>query len=186
MTVMRWTLDTVKEEIQWVARAGQLFIEGDLCRKAWHPHAETFMRGDDMDYNPETTVPLKKNLIRLERLCRFPCSTALWRRRPDIPDSGEALLFGACGSPLGSEKPPNRGYQPPTMTPELKAVFLRERRVWRHDTAYKGVPILIRRGLYVKAQRVKRPMVLQYFVPVRDSMGDIAAALEVFTAVVPT
>lgn len=180
---IRWTLDGIRQELMQVGRTGQLFVDGDLCRKAWHSHAETFLCGDDMDYNPETTVPLKKTLMRLERLSRFPCSTALWRRRPDVPDSGEALLFGAVGSPLGSEKPANRGYQPPKMTKELKAVFLKGRDAWRQDPGFRGIPILITRGICVPARGVKKPLVLQYFVPVKDSMGEIAAALEVFTVV---
>jgi hypothetical protein len=178
-----WTLAGVKQELAEIGRIGQMFVDGDLCRKAWNPHAETFMCGDDMDYNPETTVPLKKTLFRLERLCRVPCSTALWRRRPDIKDSGEALLFGSSSSPLGGDKPANRGYQPPKMTPELKAVFLRGKDAWKQNPAFRGIPILVGRGLEAKARDVKKPMALQYFVPIKDSMGDIAAALEVFTIV---
>jgi len=175
-------MSRIKDELARIARIGQEFVDGDLCRQAWEPHSETFMCGDDMDYNPDACVPLKKTLMRLERLCPFPCSTTLWRRRPDFPDTGEVLLFGMHSSPQGGNKPP-RGYVPPKMTRELEAVFLRGESAWRKDAGGGTVAILIGRGVAVNGVGVKNPFSLQLFVPVKDSMGDIAVALEVFTVV---
>ena len=105
MAKKRLTLKEVKAELAEVARIGQAFVDGDACRKLWAPKAQTFMTGDDMNYDNAATVPVKKTLFRLERLARVACSVALWRRRPDRPDSGEALLFGSCGTPEGANKP---------------------------------------------------------------------------------
>lgn len=180
-----WTLAEIKAELDRVARIGEVFVEGDLCRRAWQPHAETFMDGDDMDYNPETTVPLKKTLLRLERVCPFPCAVALWRRRPDFPDSGEALLYGSHGSLYDTGKPATRGrYRPPAMTPEMKTVFLEGRSVWTVRANGKDLATLRSRGLFVPASDVKTDRSIQRFVPVKDSLGDVAAMLEVFTVAI--
>lgn len=182
-SAQHWTLADIKDELSRVARVGELFVDGDLCRKAWKPHAETFMRGDDMDYNPEAVVPLKKTLLRLERI--FPCCTTLWRRRPDMPEAQEPLLYGSYSSPDGIMKPPNRGYEPPTMTPEIKSVFLKAKPAWKTKVGRNG-----ERGLGPKTPRVatrdiKNPMLIQHYVPVKDSLGDVAAALEIFVVAMP-
>ncbi len=180
-----WTLAEIKDELARIARVGELFVEGDLCRKAWRPHAETFLRGDDMDYNPAAAVPLKKTLLRLERVGPFPCATTLWRRRPDMPEAGEPLLYGTLSSPDGIMKPPNRGYVPAPMTREMKTVFLKGGTAWKVEAGgARAVASLNRRPGVVSAS-VKRPTYVRRFVPVRDSLGEIAAALEVFAVVSP-
>ena len=181
----RLTLAEIKAELAEVARIGQVFVDGDLCRKAYQPYAETFMTGDDMDFNPETTVPLKKTLLRLERVSRVACSTTLWRRRPDDPSSGEALFFGTTSSPLAGGKPSNRGYKPPKMTPELKAAFLQGKSVWKVNRREVSAALTMHdRGQAVAARGIQGPCIVERFVPIRDSMGEIAAVLEVFAAAV--
>lgn len=179
--VKKMTMDELKAELKEVVRIGQMFIDGDLCRKVWHPHAEKFMCGDDMDYNPEATVPLKKTLFRLERLARVPCCVSLWRRRPDFPESGEALLFGQLPSPLGGDKPSAWNYKPPLMTEEMKEVFLKGRTAWRLDTKSGAIKVQVGRGIKVPVKGIKTATAVQVFAPVKDSMGDIAAAMEVHT-----
>jgi len=175
------TLKEVKAELAEVARIGQAFVDGDACRKLWAPDAQTFMTGDDMNYDNAVTVPVKKTLLRLERLARVACSVALWRRRPDAPDSGEALLFGSCGTPEGANKPTNRGYVPPKMTPQMKKVFLEGRSAWKVRHNQPGIQILIDRGLDQPTREINGNATVQLFVPIKDSMGEVAAALEVFT-----
>ena len=180
----RLTVAEIKRELAEVARIGKVFVDGDLCRQALQPYAQTFLTGDDLDLNPEACVPLKKTLLRLERLSRVPCATALWRRRPDVPSSAEALLFGAAGSPLGSDKPANRGYQPPPMTPQLAAAFLKGKDAWR---VVRGKAIgagLAARGIGVPARSLPGNALVQLFAPIQDSMADVAAVLEVFTVAV--
>jgi hypothetical protein len=181
----KMTLAEIKQELAEVARIGQVFVDGDLCRQVWQPYAEKFMKGDDMDYNPVTTVPLKKTLFRLERISRVPCCTTLWRRRPDFPDSGEVLLFGFLSSPIGGDKPSNRGYRPPKMTPELEQVFLKGKCAWRVDRKSRAIRLHAERGLRVPCGKgLPSSAALELFVPIKDSMGAIAAALEVHTIAV--
>lgn len=175
------SLAEVKRELAEVGRVGQMFMDGDLARKVYHPHSETFMCGDDMDFNPEAFMPLKKTMLRLERLSRVPCATTLWRRRPDMPDRGEATIFGTYASPHGGDKPAARGYQPKPMFPELAAAFLKGRASWKLTRDWRGAS-MAERGLGVKIRGVKTPTFVEHFVPVRDSMGEIVAVLEVFAA----
>ena len=181
-TKCKMTLEDIKQELLEVARIGQVFIEGDLCRNAWRPYAVNFMKGDDMDYDPEATVPLKKTLLRLEMLGRVPCGTTLWRRRPDRPECGEALLFGRMvASPDGGDKPANRGYQPPLMSKELQQVFLKGKAAWKFNAKTNAIRINVARGVCVAANDVKANTTVQLLVPIKDSMGEIAAALEIHT-----
>ncbi len=181
----QWTLAQVKEELRRVAHVGEIFVDGELCRNLWQPDAQTFMKGDDMNYNPEAGVPVKKTLLRLERTGPFPCCAALWRQRPDIPESGEALLFGSLGSPYGSGKPSNRNYVPPKMTPEMEKVFKKGKSAVSVNRNGSGVHGLKSTGINVCVPDLKEPSTVHVFVPVKDSMGEIAAALEVFTLATP-
>ena len=184
-TAKRLTLAEIKAELAEIARIGQVFVDGDLCRKAYQPYAETFMTGDDMDFNPAAAVPLKQTLLRLERVSRVPCSTALWRRRPDAPSSGEALLYGTTSSPQAGGKPGNRGYVPPKMTRELAAAFLEGKSVTKvNRKAVGSARVMYDRGQAAPAKGIKGPCVVQRFAPITDSMGEIAAVLEVFAAAV--
>ncbi|MDD4891431.1 MAG: hypothetical protein PHU85_16040 [Phycisphaerae bacterium] len=45
-----------------------------------------------------------------------------------------------------------------------------------------GATIAARRGLSVSVRGVRAPAFIELFVPVKDSMGEIAAVLEVFIA----
>jgi len=180
------TLDEIKYELAEVGRVGQIFIEGDLCYELLQPYAVNFMKGDDMDYNPEAGVPLKKTLLRVEKFARVKCSTTIWRRRTDLPDRGEAILLGrVIGSPDAGDKPANRGYNPPKLSKELQAVFLRKRSVWKQNPKSSNIRQQLQRGVFVQTDEVTEPTTLQYYVPVYDSMGEVAAALEVHTTLVP-
>lgn len=170
----------VKRELSEIARVGQMFIDGDLCRKVLKPHSEKYMKGDDLDFDPDNFIPVKKTLIRLERLCRVPVSTTIWRRRPDMLDRGEALLHGAVRSIEADVKPANRGYEPAKLTKELKTAFLKGKPAWK---LAKGVRSdLVRSHQVQPVKGFKGEAVLSLFVPVKDSMGENAAVLEVFAS----
>ena len=179
----RLTLAQIGEELAEVARVGQVFMDGDWVRGAYFPHAQAFMTGDDMDFDPAACVPLKKTLMRLERLSRVPCSSTVWRRRPDVPSSGEAVHHGFMGSPQAGAKPGNRGYEPPKMSKELAAAF-KGRMVLKVDRRGPGARILHARGRGVPARGVKGYATVQVYAPVKDSMGEVAGVLELWAAAV--
>ena len=174
----------VKRELAEVARIGQAFVDGDLCRKIYRPIGETFTNSDDIDFEPATCVPLKQTLMKLERLARIPCVCALWRRRPDMPEVGEPTLFGSFASPMHIYRAPMSGstrkFEPPSMFQELASAF-HGRATWKITGSATAVGVA-RRGLCTGVRGVAAPAFIEYFVPVRDSMGEIAAVLEVFIA----
>lgn len=174
----------VKRELAEVARIGQAFVDGDLCRNIYRPIGETFTNGDDIDFEPATCVPLKQTLMRLERLARIPCVCALWRRRPDMPEVGEPTLFGSYASPMHIYRPPMSGstrkFEPPKMFEELASAF-QGRAIWKVTRSATAVGAA-RRGFCASVGGVGAPAFIEHFVPVRDSMGEIAAVLEVFIA----
>jgi len=177
-------LAAVKRELAEVARIGQAFVDGDLCRRIYRPIGETFTNGDDIDFEPATCVPLKQTLLRLERLARVRCVCALWRRRPDMPEVGEPTLFGSYASPMHIYRPPMSGstrkFDPPKMFAELRAAF-RGRAVWKLTRSATAVGAA-RRGYCARIRGVGASTFVEHFVPIRDSMGEIAAVLEVFIA----
>jgi len=182
----KMTVQQIAAELAEVARVGEVFVDGEQVKKAWMPYAEGFMCGDDMDYNEVATIPLKKTLIRLERLSRVPCSTVIWRRRPDDRKSGEVVLLGSYGCPQAGDKPANRGYKPPRMTRELAAIFVKGKgRVIKVDRGPKAhLHRMNIRGLAVPAKGLKGSAAVQVYVPVKDSLGEVVAVLEVFTAAI--
>jgi len=177
-------LAAVKRELAEVARIGQAFVDGDLCRKIYRPIGETFTNGDDIDFEPAACVPLKQTLIRIERLARLRCVCALWRRRPDRPKVGEPTLFGSFASPMHIYRPPMSGstrkFDPPEMFAELRTAF-RGRPVWK-ITPSANAASAARRGFSARIRGVGPSTFVELFVPIKDSMGETAAVLEVFIA----
>jgi hypothetical protein len=174
-------LDEVKEALADVGRVGSEFIDGEMCRLAYQPYADKFMTGDDMDFNPEICVPLKKTLLRLGRISKVPCSVTLWRTRDDFPGCQESLLYGSLSSPDNEGKPPPRRYKPPEMSREVARAFNEGKTSWRTSTTHPGIDrIMNLTALEPYKVGVKKATLVQHYVPVKDSMGDIAAVLEVF------
>jgi hypothetical protein len=177
-------LAVVKWELADVARIGQSFVDGDLCRNLYRPGREAFTNSDDIDLDPATCVPLKQTLTKLERLARIPCVCALWRRRPDMPRVGEPTLFGAYPSPMHIYRPPMSGstekFDPPFMFAELATAFAGQP-AWK-ITRSTAATLAARRGLCVNVRGMRQPAFIEYFVPIKDSMGAVTAILEVFIA----
>ena len=176
------SLAAVKRELAEVARIGQAFVDGDLCRRIYRPIGETCTNSDDIDFEPATCVPLKQTLMRLERLARIPCVCALWRRRPDMPEVGEPTLFGSVASPMHIYRAPMSGgtrkFAPPSMFAELASAF-QGRATWKITRSAAAVDAA-RRGLCASVRGISKPVFIECFVPVKDSMGTITAVLEVF------
>jgi hypothetical protein len=175
------TVATIKAELTETARIGQMFMDGDLCHSILRPYAVAYRAGDDLDYNPEAFVPLKQTMMRLSRLARIRCATALWRQRPDLPDRADPMIYGSVvGAPDGDMKPsPN--YEPPVMSPYLRQALVDGKPAWKTKP---GIQLLYReRGLAQSVDDKQGARIIQHLVPVYDSLGAIAAALEVYAYV---
>lgn len=180
------SLASVRAELSEAIRAGCMFMDGDLLNTVLRPYAVTFLIGDDLDLNPESVVPLKKTLLRTERFCRVPCSSVLWRKRPDMADRIEPILYGSIASPLAIDKVANRGYEPLIMSADFRKVFKSGKSVWLVNKMPENrVTVLVNRGFYCRVSSVKSTSVARYISPVYDSMDDVLGALELFTVVLP-
>jgi hypothetical protein len=160
------------------ARIGALFIEGEDCINALTPESRTWTNADDINFDAAVAVPLKKTLLRIERIERFPYFAILWRRRPDDPQRVEVLLAGSKNSALGGGK----GQCPPIF-PALRKVFDKgkpaemavSRPQWESSTTFRfgHVWIVDNDSLLRSGKRV-----VSVFVPIRDSLEQVVAALE--------
>jgi hypothetical protein len=181
------SIDSVRTELAEAVRAGCMFIEGDLINTAFRPYAVTFLKGDDLDMNPDSVVPLKKTLLRTERFCTLHCSSVLWRKRPDMADRIEPILYGSIASPLAIDKVSNWGYKPLEMSMDFKKVFKLRKSVWlMNRLAEDKLSILLNRGYYCKVKGAKYICIARYISPVSDSMDDVVGALELFTVILPS
>ena len=178
--------ERIIEGLERIARIGQLFIDGDACEKALRPAARDWTDGDDLDYNFDVSLPLKKVLLRLERveggkgLEGVRCYAVIWRRRPDDEEKAEVLLAGSRGSPYG------RGPMP--MPAPLRRALLEGKTAVGQIPARRYLQMLARP--YGHVWMVDRddfvssglPVVLSFFAPIRNSLGEVVAALELATA----
>ncbi len=180
----KMTLSEIREELDNVARAGEIFVDGDLCADLLMPYANLFTNGDDMDLNNETGEQVKKALMRLERFSRIPCSTAIHRIRPDMPGRYETLLLGFCGSPATTPVPPFQAeYKPPKTSsiPALASAFKgkRDSRTMRGHIVAKRMTT---RKRAVRPKGACKFAVVEVFAPIKNSMGEVTAVLEVFAS----
>jgi len=78
----------MQQELDAVARVGSVMVDGDLCRRIVTPRAKQFMfsidprdpwlASDNYDVDSEPFNAVKKTLIRLSHLARFPADVNLW------------------------------------------------------------------------------------------------------------
>ena len=150
-------------ELDMVARAATIMLDGDLCRRIQTPRSlgylstqnlpDPWFASDNFDVNHGPYIQTKKLLIRLARLAKQPCDVNLWMPLPGDPPRAQVLIrnvlelsqfwkFGELMQPLA---------------PEMKQVL------------QEGKRIEVR----------KRPGFVSVLAPVYDSLGDIVALVEV-------
>ena len=161
-----------------VARVGSMFIEGEDCVNLFTPASRTWTKADDINYDARVALPLKKTLLRIERIERFPYYAILWRRRPDMPDRVEILLAGRMNSALDQGKGTC-----PLIFPQLRTVFEKGRAasLTLSDSKFEeaagfryGHVWLARNDSLLRAGK----RIVSHFSPIRDSREQIVAALE--------
>jgi hypothetical protein len=146
--------DARMRRLQEVVRLGQLFIEGDMIDQLLTEYGYTWTDPDNIDYNHEPFIAMKKVVMRLERtpVDGGDAFVNIWRRRPDDKTKAEPLLAGMRLSPIG------RGIIEMTK-PIRDALVAGKQGVDRRDDG-----------------------TISIFAPIRDSMDRIAGAIEVFDA----
>lgn len=135
-----------------VARLSQIMIDAELISQLLSPHGQLWTSPDDIDYNYQPFIALKRTVLRLELT---PTNNRrvfinVWRRRPDNPDNAEPLLAGMKLTLFG------RGTIP--MPRSLRAAMLNGR--VSHEAHASGA--------------------ISVFAPLYDSLHHVAGAVEVF------
>ena len=149
-------------ELDEVARAATVMVDGDVCQRIVTPRALDYMfkvdphdpwaAGDNYEVNDEAFNGVKKTLIRLSRLAPFPCDVNLWMPIPGHPDKVHVVIRNA--NELSQFWPWAALYQ--DMIPQMKQVLETGRRV----------------------TVTEKPGWVSVLSPVYNSLGDIVALVE--------
>jgi hypothetical protein len=138
-------------------------LDGDLCRRIVTERAlkslftrdarDPWAASDNFDVNHEAYIAVKKSLIRLSRLVSYPCDVNLWTPIEGAPDKVMVLIRNA-----------NEWSQ-----------------FWTWGQLTQDLPAEMSRVLKTgKREAVtRRPGMISVLAPVYDSLGDIAALVEV-------
>lgn len=155
--------DRFTQQLDETARVASVMVDGDVCRGIVTARAmeyllrtdpkDRFLASDNYDVNAEAFNSVKKTLIRLSRLVPFPADANLWMPVPGHPDKVRIVIRNA--NELSQFWPWGALYQ--DMVPEMKTVLETGRRI----------------------TVTRKPGWVSVLAPVRDSLGDIVALVEV-------
>lgn len=148
----------VEARLRRIARAGEVFLDGEALRELFpDPSINT---GDDYRVDDERFITLKKALFKLKRLDEGDCSAQVWRRFEN-PKTGEP------GATLAVPVDPHPH--------EVKGVHPVSEAM---DAAFGG-------GTGVEEQIFRGVPILSVYAPVRDSFEDVVGVVEVFASLAP-
>jgi hypothetical protein len=150
-------------DLDEVARVASVMVDGDVCRRIQTPRSleyllkqdkrDRWLGSDNFDVHHEAFIQTKKTLMRLARLCRQPCDVNLWMPLPTSPPRIQILIRNVR---------------------ELS-------QFWTWGVMHQEMPLEMQRVLDTgeRATVRKRPGMVSVLAPVRDSLGDIVALVEV-------
>jgi hypothetical protein len=97
--------ERLRHDLDEVARAATIMVDGDLCQKIMTARASARMTvvdpknrwaaSDDFEVNHEAYIQTKKTLIRLSRLVSYPCDVNLWMPLEKSPGKIQILIRNA-------------------------------------------------------------------------------------------
>jgi len=141
-----------------LARVAMAVVDGDAARDCLRPASRVEVSPDDYEYDVDACNTLRRGLLRIERLSDLDVQTGVWRLRPDKLGMADLMLAG-MGYPRQFSGWDT--YLIPIPTPMHQAFEGRPGVGIGSDGRYCSV-----------------------FVPLRDSLDDIVAVLELCAAVV--
>jgi len=116
-------------ELDEVARASTVMVDGDLCQRIVTPRALDYMfkkdprdpwvDGDNYEVNDPAFIAVKKTLIRLSHLASFPCDVNLWMPIAGHPDKIRVVIRNV--NEMSQFWPWGKLYQ--DMIPQMKQVL---------------------------------------------------------------
>lgn len=157
------TKQSVTHDLDEVARTASIMVDGDVCQQIMTPRALSFMfavdpkdpwaASDNFDVNDEPYIQIKKTLIRLSRLLAYPCDVNLWMPFADRPGKIQVLIRNV-----------NEWSQ-----------------FWTWGTLVQDLPVEMKRVLETGRREtvMQKPGLISVLAPVRNSLGDTVALVEV-------
>jgi hypothetical protein len=151
------------KELDAVARIATVMMDGDACQRIVTPRAldylfrndpkDQWLAGDNYDVNDQAFIDVKKTLIRLSRLAPFACDVNLWMPIAGHPDKIRVVIRNV--NEMSQFWTWGALYQ--DMIPQMKQVLETGERV-----TVTG-----------------KPGWVSVLAPVRNSLGDVVALVEV-------
>jgi hypothetical protein len=150
-------------ELDEVARAATVMVDGDACQRIVTPRALDYMfkidardpwvDGDNYEVNDPAFIAVKKTLIRLSHLASFPCDVNLWMPIAGHPDKIRVVIRNV--NEMSQFWPWGKLYQ--DMIPQMKQVL---------ETGHR---IAV----------TEKPGWVSVLAPVHNSLDDTVALVEV-------
>ncbi len=161
--------DTLPVQLDNVARIASVMVDGDLARRIQTPRSiasmletnprDQWAAADNYDVDHQAFTTTKKTLIRLSRLCATPCDVNLWMAVPAKPSRIQIVIRNVH---------------------EMS-------QFWPWGALHQETPAEMKRVLDT-GERLSvqhRPGIVSVLAPVRDSLGDIVALVEVVAQAKP-
>jgi len=155
--------NTLPAQLDLVARVASVMVDGDLARRIQTPRSVASMletnprdqwaAADNYDVDHQSFTTAKKTLIRLSHLCATPCDVNLWMPIQAKPGRIQVVIRNVH---------------------EMS-------QFWPWGALHQEMPAEMKRVLET-GERVavsRRPGMFSVLAPVRDSLGDIVALVEV-------
>ncbi len=161
--------DTLPAQLDQVARIASVMVDGDLALRIQTPRSiasmletnprDQWAAADNYDVDHQSFTASKKTLIRLSRLCATACDVNLWMPIKAKPGRIQVVIRNVH---------------------EMS-------QFWPWGALHQEMPAEMKRVLETGERlTVKRqPGILSVLAPVRDSLGDIVALVEVVAASKP-
>ena len=151
--------EAVAARLLELGRVALALVDADAIPELLTPPSRVDIPYDSFAYDIDRCVRLKGELLRLERLCDLEPASALWQLRVDMPGAADMILAGSCCPPQFSGHMKYTIATPPAM-----------------KEAFGGSPAV---AFSDDARWCSA------FVPLRDTLDDIVAVLELCAELVP-
>ncbi len=157
------TREDVIRDLDEVARVATVMVDGDVCGRIMTERAlalmfaadakDPWVASDNFDVNDAPYIQTKKTLMRLSRLLPYPCDVNLWMPFSNRPDRIQILIRNV-----------NEWSQ-----------------FWTWGTLVQDIPPEMRRVLETgeRATVMRKPGLISVLSPVRNSLADTVALVEV-------
>ncbi len=145
-------ISAIEARLRELARVSLAVLDIDAVRDCILPESRIEISPDDFAYDIDLANAVKRGLLRIERLSDLDPESAIWRLRPDKPGVADLVLAGRSYTSQFS------GWGKfPIPIPEAM------------QCAFDGEPA---------AARSSDGRFLSLFAPLRDSLDDVVAVLE--------